>query len=135
VAGQFDEPSGQWAVETLLTRGEPFTALFAANDQMAFGAMLSLYLHGVRVPEDVSVVGFDDVRMSAYTTPPLATVRLPASEIGESAARRCPTDHVSHTTCANGHSICRGALHTILRPLPPNVGGRRMTSAECQCLK
>jgi hypothetical protein len=48
--------------------------------------MLSLYLHGVRVPEDVSVVGFDDVRMSAYTTPPLTTVHLPASELGESAA-------------------------------------------------
>jgi LacI family transcriptional regulator len=87
VAGEFDEPSGQRAVETLLTRGEPFTALFAANDQMAFGAMLSLYLHGLRVPEDVSVVGFDDVRMSTYTTPPLTTVRLPASQLGESAAR------------------------------------------------
>jgi LacI family transcriptional regulator len=87
VAGQFDEPSGQRAVETLLARGEPFTALFAANDQMAFGAMLSLYQHGLRVPEDVSVVGFDDVRMSAYTTPPLTTIRLPASELGESAVR------------------------------------------------
>src|SRR6266702_1686176 len=87
VEGQFDEPSGQAAVETLLTRGEQFTALFAANDEMAFGAMLSLYLHGLRVPDDVSVVGFDDVRMSAYTTPPLTTVCIPTHELGQSAAR------------------------------------------------
>jgi LacI family transcriptional regulator len=87
VEGRFDEPSGQAAVETLLTRGESFTALFAANDQMAFGAMLSLYLHGLRVPDDVSVVGFDDVRMSAYTTPPLTTVCIPTHELGQSAAR------------------------------------------------
>jgi LacI family transcriptional regulator len=87
VEGRFDEPSGQAAVETLLTRGESFTALFAANDQMAFGAMLSLYLHGLRVPDDVSVVGFDDVRLSAYTTPPLTTVCIPTHELGQCAAR------------------------------------------------
>jgi LacI family transcriptional regulator len=87
VEGQFDEPSGQAAVETLLTRGGQFTALLAANDEMAFGAMLSLYLHGLRVPDDVSVVGSDDVRMSAYTTPPLTTVCIPTHELGQSAAR------------------------------------------------
>jgi LacI family transcriptional regulator len=87
VAGQFDEPSGRTAVETLLTRGEPFTALFVGNDQMAFGAMLSLHLHGLRVPDDISVVGFDDVRLSAFTTPPLTTVHFPAHELGQAAAR------------------------------------------------
>jgi LacI family transcriptional regulator len=87
VDGEFDEASGRAAVETLLTRGEQFTAVFAANDQMAFGAMLSLYLHGLRVPDDISVVGLDDVRMAAYSTPPLTTMHVPTYELGQFAAR------------------------------------------------
>jgi LacI family transcriptional regulator len=49
--------------------------------------MLSLYLNGLRVPDDISVVGFDDVRVSAFTTPPLTTVHFPAHELGQAAAR------------------------------------------------
>jgi LacI family transcriptional regulator len=86
VSGNFDEPSGKLAVDALLAGRARFSALFAANDQMAFGAMLALYAHGLRVPDDVSVVGLDDVRMSAYTTPPLTTVRFPAHAMGRAAA-------------------------------------------------
>lgn len=86
VEGDYSEQSGLLAVETLFSRGVRFTALFAANDQTAYGARLALFRRGVRVPDDVSLVGFDDQPGSAYTTPPLTTVRQPTSEMGAAAA-------------------------------------------------
>lgn len=86
VEGQFTEESGLLAVEQLLMRGTHFTALFVANDQMAYGAMLGLFNHGYRIPIDVSLVGFDDQFLSAYTLPPLTTVRQPSLEMGKAAA-------------------------------------------------
>lgn len=85
VEGDFTEPSGMMAVEMLLSRGMSFSAIFAANDQMAYGARLALYRRGLRVPEDVSLVGFDDQAPSAYMIPPLTTIRRPPLEIGEQA--------------------------------------------------
>ncbi len=87
VEGNFGEQSGVLAVEILLTRGVLFTAIFAANDQMAYGARLALYRRGIRVPEDISLVGFDDQPDSAYTTPPLTTVRQPAFKMGIAAVQ------------------------------------------------
>jgi len=87
IEGDFLEQSGVLAVEMLFTRARPFSAIFAANDQMAYGVLLGLYRRGIRVPDDVSIIGFDDQRTSAYTTPPLTTIRQPAVEIGETAAQ------------------------------------------------
>ncbi|HEX5692737.1 MAG TPA: substrate-binding domain-containing protein [Roseiflexaceae bacterium] len=87
VEGTFVEQSGLLALEALISRAMPFTALFAANDQMAYGARLALYRRGIRVPEDLSLIGFDDLFGSAYTTPPLTTVRQPMDEVGRAAAR------------------------------------------------
>ena len=87
VPGAFTEHSGVQAVERLLERRVRFTAIFAANDQMALGAALALYRAGKRVPDDVSLVGFDDVAGSLYAVPPLTTVHNPIQEIGELAAR------------------------------------------------
>jgi LacI family transcriptional regulator len=84
--GDFNEDSGVTGVEQLLERGVRFSAIFAANDQMAYGAMLILYSHGYRIPFDVSLVGFDDQFLSAYTLPPLTTVRQPSIEMGQAAA-------------------------------------------------
>jgi LacI family transcriptional regulator len=64
-----------------------FTAIFAANDQIAYGARLALYRHGIRVPDDVSIVGFDDQLASTYTTPPLTTVRQPTITMGHMAGQ------------------------------------------------
>jgi LacI family transcriptional regulator len=86
VQGAFVEESGLAAVEQLLTRGKRFTALFAANDQLAYGAMLGLFNHGYRIPTDMSLVGFDDQFLSAYTLPPLTTIRQPSIEMGHAAA-------------------------------------------------
>ncbi len=85
-SGNFNGQSGVLAVESLIARGASFTAIFAANDEMAFGARLALFRRGIRVPDDVSLVGFDDQPNSLYVTPPLTTVRQPAVAMGEAAA-------------------------------------------------
>lgn len=87
IEGNFQRQSGVLAVETLISRGQNFSAIFSANDQMAFGARLALFRRGIRVPEDVSLIGFDDQPDSAYMTPPLTTVRQPAEAIGKAAAQ------------------------------------------------
>ncbi len=87
IEGDFTEPSGMMAIEMLLMRGHVFSAIFAANDQMAYGARLALYRRGLRVPEDVSIVGFDDQAPSAYMIPPMTSIRRPPLEIGETAGR------------------------------------------------
>ena len=70
----------------LLSRGRPFTALFAYNDIAAIGAILAFQEAGLRVPEDVSVVGFDDIRIAVHNNPRLTTVRQPLQQMGEIAA-------------------------------------------------
>ena len=86
IEGDFMEQSGMLAVTMLLTQGRPFSAIFSANDQMALGARLALYRRNLRVPDDISLVGFDDQPSAAYMTPPLTTVRQPSMEIGKVAA-------------------------------------------------
>ena len=80
--GDWSAHSGHEAVGRLLRAGTPFTGLLAANDQMALGALLALHEAGIRVPVDVSVVGFDDVPESAYYIPPLTTVRQDFAALG-----------------------------------------------------
>jgi DNA-binding LacI/PurR family transcriptional regulator len=84
-----DDPSPQMGYETtkeLLSRKVPFTALFAYNDISAVGAIRAIKETGLRVPEDISVVGFDDIREAAYHLPSLTTVRQPLRKIGALAA-------------------------------------------------
>jgi LacI family transcriptional regulator len=85
--GNYHEDSGRAAIEQLLAARTPFTAAFAANDQMAFGAALALYQRGLHVPGDVSLVGFDDLPASLYAVPPLSTVHQPVLELGRLAAK------------------------------------------------
>lgn len=80
--GDFLENGGVLAMNRLLDCGKNFTAVFAANDQSAMGARLVLHRRGIRVPEDVSLMGFDDIPATEYLTPPLTTVRQPFYEIG-----------------------------------------------------
>ncbi len=87
VPGQYTEESGLAAVESLLDKRVPFSAIFAANDQMAFGAALGLHRRQLRVPYDVSLVGFDDVATATYSIPPLTTMHHPVLELGQIAAR------------------------------------------------
>jgi LacI family transcriptional regulator len=86
VEGDFLFESGSLGVDELLARGVEFTALFAGNDWMAYGARSALDRHGLRVPEDVSLVGFDDDPVAEWQTPPLTTMRQPTAEVGSAAA-------------------------------------------------
>ncbi|MDH4166238.1 MAG: LacI family transcriptional regulator [Gammaproteobacteria bacterium] len=107
-AGDYLEAGGQAAINALLDARVEFTAVFAANDQTAYGAMLALHRRGLKVPQDVSVVGFDDLPTSAFIVPPLTTVHRYTDEIGEGAAeaivdlieRRTPHARVSAPTLA-----------------------------------
>ena len=85
--GDFDASSGHRAMNELLARGRPFTAAFVASDVVALGALASLREHGLSIPEDVSVVGFDDVPLAAHFDPPLTTIHVPAHDLGFTAGR------------------------------------------------
>ena len=84
--GNFREESGYEAMTQLLALAERPTAMFVACDLVAFGAMEAIKEHGLAIPEDIAVVGFDDVRLANYVDPPLTTVHLPAYEQGRRAA-------------------------------------------------
>ena len=85
VEGNYHEASGMMAMNRLFDTHQQFTAVFAANDLSAYGARLALYRKGIRVPDDISLVGFDDLPGSSYTTPPLTTIRQPLYDMGRIA--------------------------------------------------
>nr|WP_242659668.1 LacI family DNA-binding transcriptional regulator [Thermostaphylospora chromogena] len=85
--GDLTPASGAEAMRRLLAEHPGLDAVFAAGDSMAIGALAALREAGRRVPDDVAVVGFDDVDAAAYTVPPLTTVHVPAAEQGAAAAR------------------------------------------------
>jgi LacI family transcriptional regulator len=87
IEGDLQQQSGALAVEMLLMQKHPFSAIFAANDQMAMGVRLALFRRGIRVPDDVSLVGFDDESTAAFMVPPLTTVRQPGRDMGQAAAK------------------------------------------------
>jgi DNA-binding LacI/PurR family transcriptional regulator len=77
---------GRSAADKLLSSESPPTAIFAASDFLAIGAMHAIHQRGMRIPEDISVVGFDDVDMAEYVLPPLTTIRVESNQIGHLAA-------------------------------------------------
>ncbi|CAM5229081.1 LacI family transcriptional regulator [Streptomyces spiroverticillatus] len=87
VPGDFYHESGFTGCNRLLDLAEPPTAIFASSDQMALGAIEALRVRGLRVPDDMSVVGFDDLPEVRWSSPPLTTVRQPLSDMGKLAAR------------------------------------------------
>ncbi len=87
VEGDWSATSGYQSVQRWLQTGVQFTALVAQNDRMAIGATHALREAGKRVPQDVSVVGFDDMPLASYFDPPLTTMRQDTFEMGRQAAR------------------------------------------------
>ena len=126
--GRFDAVSGQLAVRQLLAgpRRELPDAIICGNDHTAIGAMCELQAAGIRIPADVAVVGFDDIRLSALFTPPLTTIRQPMQLLGERAcsrllqriadpalplrADRLPTELIIRETCGCSRGPSPGRL-------------------------
>ncbi|WP_340109965.1 LacI family DNA-binding transcriptional regulator [Pikeienuella sp. HZG-20] len=84
----FEFVEGQTAMSRMLITPEPPTAVFAANDIQAVGALSACRNAGLRVPEDISIVGFDDLPITQFSAPQLTTLRVPAAEMGHRAATR-----------------------------------------------
>ncbi len=83
--GDWSAASGYAAMQAIIGQGVHFTAVFAANDQMALGAMRALREHGLSIPEDISVVGFDDLPEAAFYEPPLTTIKQDFARLGENS--------------------------------------------------
>lgn len=83
--GNFLQPEGYRCAQQLLSLPEPPTALFVSNDAMAFGAMEAARELGLRIPADLSIIGFDDIPQAAHVHPALSTVHQPLEEMGRSA--------------------------------------------------
>ena len=83
--GNFSLQSGHKAAATLLALPQPPTAIFCENDEMAIGVVQCIKQSGLRIPQDISVAGFDDISFAAYCDPPLSTIAQPAEEFGSTA--------------------------------------------------
>ncbi|AUX94616.1 HTH-type transcriptional regulator GalR [Mixta gaviniae] len=113
--GEPDEVGGEQAMTELLGRGKNFTAVACYNDSMAAGALAVLSDNGLRVPEEMSLIGFDDVLVSRYVRPRLTTVRYPivtmaqqAAELALALANNQPLPEVTNTfnpTLVRRHSV------------------------------
>ncbi len=114
-AGHFDPGSTAAATLALLALARPPTAIFCANDGMALTVMEVLRGRGVRVPDDVSVIGFDDIALASYTQPGLTTLRQPSREIAVSAV---------HTLL---RMIDSGQFESTRRTYPPELVVRQST--------
>ncbi|MFN3930701.1 MAG: LacI family DNA-binding transcriptional regulator [Brevundimonas sp.] len=142
VEGAFDQASGHRAGAELVAGGERPDAIFAGNDMMAVGAMLALQDAGIGVPEDVAVVGFDDVPIAGLMRPGLTTLRIQIAETGRRALERlvrlinAAGEAVADTAC----EVVRPEL--VVRPSshPPThvqstSGGRPRATADLPTLK
>jgi LacI family transcriptional regulator len=95
---------GYGPVKALLSHTKDFTALFAFNDIAAFGAIRALHEAGLRVPHDVSVIGFDDVLSAPYGIPSLTTIRQPLRDMGKMGAE-CLLHRIDHPKASYSRQI------------------------------
>jgi LacI family transcriptional regulator len=116
VEAGFAEQKGYTAMQKLLSVSKPPTAVFAANDLMAMGAMTAVIEKGLRIPEDLSIVGFDDIWVARRITPSLTTIRIPLNEMGYLAVQMI-ADKIKKNTLINERVI-----------LPPELVIRSSTS-------
>ncbi|CAK9885193.1 MAG: HTH-type transcriptional repressor PurR [Candidatus Erwinia impunctatus] len=116
--GDFEAESGYQAMEQLLKLSQTPTALFCGGDIMAMGAICAAQKQGLRIPQDISIVGYDDVRHARFFTPPLTTIHQPKIQLGETAFNLLLDRITSKRTVAQTlevypqlierHSVCDG---------------------------
>jgi DNA-binding LacI/PurR family transcriptional regulator len=114
VEAQFRPEGGYEAAESLMKIATPPTAIFT-NDDMAIGALRAIHDRGLTIPDDVALVGYDDIEYAAHTTPPLTTVSVPKKEMGHLAVRRAIAQmeqaerHVFSTTMVSHTLLIRSS--------------------------
>ena len=119
---------GYGPVKALLGRTKDFTALFAFNDIAAFGAIRALHEAGLRVPDDVSVIGFDDVLSAPFHIPSLTTIRQPLREMGKAGAE-CLIHRINHPKASySAQVIVQPEL--MVRESTAMVSSRRSSSEQ-----
>jgi LacI family transcriptional regulator len=110
-ASAWSPEEGRQATERLLAADTQFTAIFAQSDMLALGAMTALRAKGLRVPEDVSIIGYDDIPVASFLYPPLSTMRQPIREVGALAAKLL-IDEIARSRAADESA----ATHHLLPP-------------------
>lgn len=97
VEGKYTYHSGIHAADVLLDRGTTFDAVFSFNDMMAIGAIESIQKRGLKIPEDISIIGYDDIFIDQFLSVPLTTIKQPAEELGRAAAHKIINKEVGFT--------------------------------------
>jgi LacI family transcriptional regulator len=133
--GDNTQPTGFAAAQRLLALRAPPTAIFASNDSTALGVLEAAQTAGLRVPEDLSVVGFDDIPVAALSYPPLTTVRQPMEQMGRSAvntllALLAGVEAVSPVITFPTELIIRGSTAPPGRRRPDRAGPHRRKKAR-----
>jgi LacI family transcriptional regulator len=124
--GDFQPSSGYYHALDLLNSPDPPSAIFACNDLMAMGALRAAREVGLEVPAQLSIIGFDDIYLSAFTTPTLSTIRLPKREMGRLAGQILLRRIQDHTRAVEQTIV---DLELIVREsTAPYNGGHRQTS-------
>jgi len=120
VSGDFEFAGGLSAMQQLLALAVPPHAVFASNDAMAVGVYQAVYQQGLRIPTDVAVMGYDDIQLAQYMTPPLTTIHQPKDELGELAIdtllhRLQEPDTEAQVLSLTPELIIRGSVSKFLR--------------------
>jgi len=105
VEGDHTMEGGMAAMEQLLKSKQVPTAVMCSNDMTAIGVLHKLYRAGLKVPDDLSVIGFDDIHMAQFTVPPLTSVRMAGSDLATAACNALPL-----SPGLNGHAISKDRL-------------------------
>ncbi|OMD07139.1 LacI family transcriptional regulator [Paenibacillus odorifer] len=117
--GDFHMESGRAAMEKLLREAPPFTAVFAASDEMAIGAMGMAFEKGLKIPDDLSMIGYDDLMVSKIIFPPLTTVHQSLDQMGRLAVEKLLSliekpQEIPISTLMNHYIVERETVRTII---------------------
>ena len=132
--------SGYEAMQQLLARKVDFTALFAGNDTIAFGAMRALHEAGRRIPHDVAVVGYDDIPLAAFATPPLTTLRIDPVTQGQEAVDMllAQMNNEAYTRLETAYDTCfiirESCGFTMQTATVPELGATLKSATLCRAL-
>ncbi len=129
-AGDWTAESGALAIDDLRAADPAMDAVFVANDQMALGAMHRMLSQGVRIPDDIAVVGFDGMEEGAYFSPALTTVRQPLGELGQLAVREVLAADPEGTGRQPVHGLTLATELVIRESAPPVTEGAKRAAGE-----